>query len=287
MKYEVIGWTDYDNKKYADFAYNDYDEYCAARLAIIEDIRKNKYMFSSDNHYYGVGCVPVLNNGMAFRCSGREWGAVMAEAWNTPNNEGLGYAFWYLGDFSVEDLKKVKTPKSFVDDSKILPSGTVFDTAFPSRYMPYTTFKREDLKDSFLKLYTEERKLEKAPGIFDMTLFEDAFWQIYDEEKTVEVRLNDEKRQKLKVGDIIMFFMRDHAEQCIASEVIALKKFPSFVDLFSSELFSKTGFEGYTTEEASNIMYKFYKKEDEQKYGVLAIEIKIIKSKWRLKHEKL
>jgi uncharacterized membrane protein len=37
----------------------------------------------------------------------------------------------------------------------------------------------------------------------EMTLFEEPFNKIRDKQKSIEVRLNDEKRQNIKVGDII------------------------------------------------------------------------------------
>lgn len=109
----------------------------------------------------------------------------------------------------------------------------------------------------------------------DMTLVDEPFFQIRDGVKTVEVRLLDEKRQRVKVGDIIRFTRKGTAELLYA-EVTALYVYQSFVELFSSPHFAKTGFVGLSAAEAANKMYDYYNKADEQKYGVLGIEIKVV-----------
>lgn len=116
----------------------------------------------------------------------------------------------------------------------------------------------------------------KHPSVIEMTLYDEPFKQIYNGVKTVEIRLNDEKRQRLQAGDIIRFTRKDHIEDCIRTKVIALHKFASFKELFSSDLISKTGFDGYTTEQSIGKMHEIYDEKKENEYGVLAIEIEVL-----------
>ena len=59
------------------------------------------------------------------------------------------------------------------------------------------------------------------------------FKQIKEGSKTVEVRLLDEKRKELNVGDVIVFQNVQTGEE-IKKEVVALKIFPSFAALKSA-----------------------------------------------------
>ena len=61
------------------------------------------------------------------------------------------------------------------------------------------------------------------------------------EEKTVEIRLYDEKRQEIKEGDEILFHRLADESNFLMTNVIALHRFNSFKELFSSDLFSKAG----------------------------------------------
>lgn len=238
IKYEVIGWTSFRNKHYYSFEGKDYKDACAARLAIIEDIRKNGYSFGGDAHQYIKGCAPVLNNGEMYRCSMREWGALMAEAWNAPNDDGYGYMIWYMDEYREEDrpeeVRELKYPKSKVNRKKIVYSDEGFDATIPEGYEPYGTYSKdpdgdrrryeEFIRTTNIKILPSPEDSMMHPLVIEMTLNDEPFKQIYDGEKTVEVRLNDEKRQRLQVGDIIQFLRKDHIEDHIRTEVVALHK---------------------------------------------------------------
>ncbi|MBO5328529.1 MAG: ASCH domain-containing protein [Clostridia bacterium] len=108
-----------------------------------------------------------------------------------------------------------------------------------------------------------------------MQLSEKPFLQIKNGEKTVEVRLLDDKRKTLKVGDRISFTNRETGD-IINAKVVALHNFSSFEKLFCGERFKKCGFNNYTCEEAVKEMYNYYSPEEEKRLGVLGIEIKLI-----------
>ena len=67
MKYKVIGWTYYDN---SEILSSGNTIGFAERNAIIDEIRKHKYLFSGWQHQENWdGVVPILNDGKK-RCSG-------------------------------------------------------------------------------------------------------------------------------------------------------------------------------------------------------------------------
>lgn len=92
--------------------------------------------------------------------------------------------------------------------------------------------------------------------------------------KTIEMRLNDEKRRLVKVGDIIEFTNRDNGEK-FEAKVIEIYPFSSFDELYN--YFDKKVL-GYNDDEYAdpNDMSQYYSKEDIEKYGVLGIEVTLL-----------
>lgn len=91
--------------------------------------------------------------------------------------------------------------------------------------------------------------------------------------KTIELRLYDEKRQRIKLGDDIEFCNAENAEDKILTEVIALYKAKNFKELCDMIDIKKAGFLG-TPKELQQTMTEFYPITEQQKFGVLGIEVK-------------
>lgn len=108
--------------------------------------------------------------------------------------------------------------------------------------------------------------------IHKMKLVDFAFKAIKNNEKDIEVRLNDEKRRLIKVGDIIEFVHIDTGE-ILKTEVTNLYKFDTFEELFNTFEHSRLGLKDNDT---PDIMNNFYTKEEQKEYGALGIEIKLI-----------
>lgn len=107
--------------------------------------------------------------------------------------------------------------------------------------------------------------------IHKMRLVDFAFKKIKNKEKDIEIRLNDEKRQLIKEGDIIEFHHID-TDEVLNVEVIKLYKFKTFKELFDKFDNNRLGLkdtDNYT------IMDTFYTKEEQDKYGALGIQMKI------------
>lgn len=108
-----------------------------------------------------------------------------------------------------------------------------------------------------------------------MRLNEEPFKLIKDGSKTIELRLNDEKRQLINIGDIIALENRSDGDK-IQVKVIVLHKYPSFEELYKH--FDKVSM-GYREDEECSFrdMEKYYSKEEQAKYGVVGIEVELIK----------
>ncbi len=111
-----------------------------------------------------------------------------------------------------------------------------------------------------------------------MSLNKIPFNQIKAEVKTIEARLLDEKRENLKVGESIQFTNTDDQNDKIKVNIKDLSRFNTFTDMFSNLDLSKFGFSAETSvSEAVQIMRQYYSVDEENKYGVLGIHIKLIK----------
>lgn len=98
------------------------------------------------------------------------------------------------------------------------------------------------------------------------------FKKIRNGSKTMELRLNDEKRQKVQVGDFIEFTCLDEPKQKIQTRVTALHRCSSFAELYSKIAKEKLGYDVNDMPEPAH-MDEYYSKEEQERYGVLGIEL--------------
>lgn len=108
---------------------------------------------------------------------------------------------------------------------------------------------------------------------YEMKLQPNPFEKIGNGTKTIEIRLNDEKRRLLKIGDEIEFCLITDTNKKLKTRVADLLPFATFQELciaFPPESYGSRNSDEYVA------MYKYYSREDEGKYGVLAIKIERI-----------
>lgn len=103
------------------------------------------------------------------------------------------------------------------------------------------------------------------------------FAQIESGKKCIELRLYDEKRQKIQIGDTLIFTHREDESETIAVKVTALHRFDSFENLYACLPLTKCG---YTKEEAESAspsdMAQYYTPEEQRRFGVVGIEFILI-----------
>lgn len=100
------------------------------------------------------------------------------------------------------------------------------------------------------------------------------FYKIKEGKKNIEVRLYDEKRREIKIGDIIEFKREPEQVESVKAEVIALLNYKTFTDLAYD--FPASDFGHSNTEDLLKSIYTFYTQEQEEKYTVLGIKIKLV-----------
>lgn len=94
--------------------------------------------------------------------------------------------------------------------------------------------------------------------------------------KTIELRLLDEKRRRIRVGDTLIFSNTDDDTATLTCAVRALYVFANFDDLYRALPLEKCG---YLPEEVSRAsakdMEQYYSAQEQALYGVIGIEIEL------------
>ena len=101
--------------------------------------------------------------------------------------------------------------------------------------------------------------------------------QIRDGRKTIELRLYDEKRKLVSVGDTIKFINTEDSNDILSVTVTNLFVFASFDELYKHLPLLKCGYNDENINDASpDDMDIYYSKEKQNKYGVIGIEISLL-----------
>jgi ASC-1-like (ASCH) protein len=100
------------------------------------------------------------------------------------------------------------------------------------------------------------------------------FEDIRDGRKVIESRLYDEKRQKIQLGDEIVFSNDADSSQAVRMKVIDLLRHPTFEELFAD--LDPSFFGGTSRESLLSQIKAFYSDEEEAKYGVVGIRLQKI-----------
>lgn len=96
-------------------------------------------------------------------------------------------------------------------------------------------------------------------------------------EKIYEIRLNDEKRSLINIGDTLKFKKEPEQMEEITTKVEDLIHFKSFSEMLNILPLDMIGFKNESADKVLEIYRKFYSTQDEEKYGVLAIKVKVLK----------
>lgn len=108
-----------------------------------------------------------------------------------------------------------------------------------------------------------------------LRLHPEPFDEIATGAKTMELRLYDEKRRHIEVGDELIFVDRRNPENTITTKVIHLVHAQNFHELLAnSEVLRKSGPNGQWLEQQ---LEQFYNQADQRQYGVIGIEFVLVK----------
>lgn len=94
--------------------------------------------------------------------------------------------------------------------------------------------------------------------------------------KRIELRLYDEKRQKINIGDTIIFQKEPELEIIMKVKVIGILRYNTFEDLFKDFDIEMLADRSMSKQELLNVLEEFYTPEKQEQYGVVGIRIEII-----------
>lgn len=94
--------------------------------------------------------------------------------------------------------------------------------------------------------------------------------------KRIELRLNDEKRSIIQLGDTIEFMKEPELTKKLTTKVVGLLRYNSFSELFNDFDISILADNSMSKEELLDVLQEFYTVEKQKEYGVLGIRIEKI-----------
>ena len=96
--------------------------------------------------------------------------------------------------------------------------------------------------------------------------------------KDIEIRLYDEKRQKINLGDIIIFKKEPELNESFKVKVVGLLRYENFDSLFNDFTIDRLADRSMKKLELLEELEKFYTKEKQKEYGVLGIRIEKVRN---------
>lgn len=115
--------------------------------------------------------------------------------------------------------------------------------------------------------------------IHEMLLAPKPFKMMKSGQKTIELRLYDEKRKNIQIGDCIRFYCTENQAQTILTEILDIHIFDNFTQLYKElDLLSCGYTESNIREAKPEDMEVYYSREQLEQYGAVGIELRVIDS---------
>ena len=184
---------------------------------------------------------------------------------------------------SVDPPRKGMAPEVIGHIVSMQPKRVVYVSCDPATLardckrfgeLGYVTVKAEAV-DMFPRTHHVETValLCREQTVHEMSLHPSPFEMISSGKKTIELRLFDEKRSRIKAGDIITFINTANGKK-LSRTVRKLHRFDSFDELYRSLPLLQCG---YTAENVAGAhpsdMEQYYSAERQSRYGVVGIEL--------------
>ena len=126
---------------------------------------------------------------------------------------------------------------------------------------------------NFIKQLIYGLRYNKYMNLHEMNLQSKYYDFIKDGTKRIELRLYDEKRQKIRLGNEIEF-SKSETEK-FKAKVVGLIRYQSFEDLFKDFPIEILADKTMTKDELLGILSEFCTKEKQQEFGVIGIRIAV------------
>lgn len=110
-----------------------------------------------------------------------------------------------------------------------------------------------------------------------MTLNDEYFLAVKNNRKTVELRVRDEKRKQVRIGDTIVFSKKSDPEQKVIVRVKGCYLYESFESLVDDFTADELGFKGKPKKDIVKLANSIYDYKKTRKYGAFAIKFERVK----------
>lgn len=96
--------------------------------------------------------------------------------------------------------------------------------------------------------------------------------------KTVEGRKNKGRFKEMKIGDIVEWTNDNFMQRSVLTKITGKSEYPTFREYLETEGLVKClpGMEKFGIDHALSVYYKYFTKEDEKEFGVVAIRMELI-----------
>ncbi|AYV76243.1 MAG: ASCH domain protein [Terrestrivirus sp.] len=133
-----------------------------------------------------------------------------------------------------------------------------------------------DFHYKYLKYKEKYLNLVQRGGneTYNISVKEPWFSFICNGDKTIEGRLNKNIFSKFVVGDYVVF---ENKNDSCKTQIVGINEYKSFEEYLDNKGLEKTLPSVKTIEAGISVYRQYYSEEDEKKYGVLAIEIKLMR----------
>jgi ASC-1-like (ASCH) protein len=95
--------------------------------------------------------------------------------------------------------------------------------------------------------------------------------------KTVEGRKNKGRFKEMKVGEVVEWKNHDFKERRVKTRITGKEVYKTFAEYLETEGLDKCLPGIPSLEHGLSVYYKYFTKEDEKKYGVVAIRMELVK----------
>ncbi len=119
------------------------------------------------------------------------------------------------------------------------------------------------------------RKTKKMQVTYSKHLSEPWFSLINLGLKTVEGRLNKGDFSQMKIGEVIEWKNDDFKSRSFMTKIVGKREYKTFKEYLEAEGLNKCLPGIPTLEHGLSVYYKYFTKEDEAKYGIVAISIQV------------
>lgn len=110
----------------------------------------------------------------------------------------------------------------------------------------------------------------------NMKLSAQPFERMRDGFKTIELRINDPKRQGMAVGDTILFRKLPDLDEHFTMRIVELLRFSTFAALIDAIPAAWMGYDESDKPYLRTSMYEIYTREEEAAFGVVGIRVEKI-----------